>query len=315
MYQDPSMTNHHFKKGVYQGCFPVSVDMQLCIKWAKEFDFDGLEISMEDPAPLLPDALDETTAEILAIGESVGMTKHRQGAINLDSPKSHIEEVSQLISASDIEIHSIATMMLFFYPLSSPIPKIREKGCKIVIKMLEAAEILNAEMILIVPGLVTPSVGYLEVYKKSQAVLRDLETEARRMGITMAIENVWNRFLLSPLEMARYIDEIDSPYVGAYFDVANVLTYGYPADWLKILGSRVKGIHFKDFRLDLGNILGFTHLCHGDIDWISTFNALIEIGYKGYVTLEVPPTKTNPLKGVKESKNCLDLILKGMAAG
>ena len=288
--------------------------MQLCLSWAKELGFDGLEISMEDPAPLLPEAMNETTVEILAIGESVGMTKSRPGAVTLDSPKSHIEDVAQLASGMGVKIHSLATMMLFFYPLSSPIPQIRDKGCQIVLKMLEAAQIFKAETVLIVPGLVTPSVSYTDVYERSLAVLRDLETEAQRKGIVLAIENVWNRFLYSPLEMVRYIDEIASPFVGAYFDVANVLTYGYPADWLKMLGSRVKGVHFKDFRLDIGTILGFTHLFHGDVDWQATFEALIEIGYNGYITLEVPPLKSNPLKGVADSKKSLDLILEGKLA-
>lgn len=298
-------------KGVYQGCFPVSVDMQECLTTAKLFGFDGFEISMEDPEPLLPEALNESTAEILAIGESVGMTKSRQGAVHLNSPRSHIEVVSQQASSIGIKIHSLATMMLFFYPLSSPIAKVRDKGISVVTKMLEAAEIFNAETILVVPGLVTPSTGYDDVYKRSMAVMKELEAEARRKGIILAIENVWNRFLLSPLEMVRYIDEIDSSYVGAYLDVANVMPYGYPADWIKTLGARIKGVHFKDFRLDIGNILGFTHLFHGDVDLNSAYNALKEIRYDGYVTLEVPPLKTNPLKGVEDSKKSLDLILEG----
>ena len=300
-------------KGIYQGCFPASIDMQECLSIAKKFGFDGLEISMEDPEPIWLDALNETTAEIMAIGTSVGMTKARHGAIDLNSSKSHIEFVSEQASRVGVKVHSIATMMLFFYPLSSPDPHIRDKGCSIVIKMLEAAEILKADTILIVPGLVTPSVGYSEVYKRSMGVLRDLELEAQRAGIVLAIENVWNRFLLSPLEMVRYIDELASPYVGAYIDVANLMQYGYPADWIKTLGTRVKGVHFKDFRLDIGNILGFTHLFHGDVDLLSAFNALREIAYDGYIIFEVPFLKTNALKGVEESKNSLDLIFEGQA--
>ena len=299
------------KRGLFQGCFPTHISMSRCLEVTSELGFDGFEVTMEDPTPLLPEAVNETTNEILAIGGSVGMTLIREGALNLNSPASEISKIAQLAASIGIRVHSIATMMLFFYPLSSQVPSVREKGIGIVVKMLEAASSLGADTILIVPGLVTPSVGYKEVYRRSQAVIRDLETEARRLGIVMAIENVWNRFLLSPLEMVRYVDELDSPYVGVYFDVANVLTYGYPHDWLRILGPRVKGVHFKDFRRDVDNILGFTHLLHGDINWPAVSTALKDINYQGYVTVEVPPLKTHPEKGIKEARDSLHLILEG----
>jgi L-ribulose-5-phosphate 3-epimerase len=298
------------KKGIYQGCFATSLDMARCIGLASELGFDGLEVTMEDPEPLLPEARDASTQDILAIGRSVGMTTMRDGALTINSTEAEVQQVGLLAEDTGIRVHSIATMMLFFYPLSSRIPAVRDKGIDVVLKMLRAASTLGADTILIVPGLVTPSVGYREVYERSQSVIRDLEPEARRLGIVLAIENVWNRFLLSPLEMARYLDELGSEYVGAYFDVANVMTFGYPADWLRILGRRVRGIHFKDFRRDIDNILGFTYLLHGDVDWRAVTGALREISYRGYVTVEVPPLKTHPEKGPQDAKTSLDLILK-----
>jgi L-ribulose-5-phosphate 3-epimerase len=297
------------KTGIYQGCFATSLDMARCVRLASELGFDGLEVTMEDPEPLSPEAKEESTQDILAIGRSVGMTTTRDGALTLNSSEAEIQEIGLLAQEAGTRIHSIATMMLFFYPLSSRVPTVRDKGIDITLKILQAASTLGADTVLVIPGLVTPSVGYREAYRRSQSVIRDLETEARRLGVVLAIENVWNRFLLSPLEMARYLDELGSEYVGAYFDVANVMTFGYPADWLRELGHRVKGIHFKDFRQDIDNILGFTHLLHGDVDWHAVVGALREITYQGYVTVEVPPLKTHPENGPRDAKTSLDLIL------
>ncbi len=299
------------KTGVYQGCFAPQMEMGDCLRLAAQLGFDGFEVALEDAEPLLPEALGASTADILAIGRSVGMATARPGALSVRSSEAEVRAVGQMAAAAGIRIHSIATMMLFFYPLSSPLRAVRERGIAVVERMLQAAALLGAETLLIIPGLVTPQVGYREVYERSQAVLRALAQEAARLGVVLAVENVWNRFLQSPLELARYLDEIGSDAVGAYFDVANVLRLGYPQDWLRILGPRVKGIHFKDFRCDVDSILGFTHLLHGDVDWPAVRAALHEIGYTGYLTLEVTPLRTYPEKGLRDAKASLDLILAG----
>lgn len=297
------------KKGLFQGCFPAHISMERCLQLTADLGFDGLELTMEDAAPLLPEAREETPPLILEIGKSVGMTTERPGAITLSSSTAEIKAAKALAERSGTRIHSIATMMLFFYPLSSPIAKVRDKGIQIVLKMLQAASLLDADTILIVPGLVTSQSGYRDVYRRSQEVLQELAAEAARLQITIAIENVWNHFLLSPLEMARYVDELASSYVGVYFDVANVLTYGYPEDWLRILGPRVKAIHFKDFRKDIDNIRGFVPLLHGDVDWTAVARALREIDYQKYVTVEVPPLPTFPLQALRDARHSLDIIL------
>ena len=297
------------RTGVFQGCFRPDLSMAGCLQLAAELGFDGLEATLEDTRPPLTEALDEASEEILAIGRSVGMTRAREGGLTLDSSPADIHHIAKLAARSGVEVHSVATMLLFTYPLSSPISDVRDTGMRVVLQMLRAAAALGASTVLIVPGLVTPETGYRDVYERSQDVIRNLEPEARRLGVAMAIENVWNRFLLSPLEMTRYIDEIGSPFVGAYLDVANVLTYGYPEDWLRILGARVKGIHFKDFRREIDNIRAFTHLLHGDVDWPAVAAALRDIGYQGYVTVEVPPLRVHPEKGLRDARSSLDLIL------
>ena len=297
------------REGVFQGCFPMSMDTDSCLALAGRLGFDGLEMVMEDTSPFLPEALDACTDEILAIGRSVGVTTVRDGALTLDSSRAEVQRLKEHATRCGIGVHSVATMLLFYYPLSSPIPSVREKGIEVVLKMMEAASVFGADTVLIVPGLVTPSVGYRETYQRSQAVIRDLATEAGRLAVVLGVENVWNRFLLSPLEMRRYIEEIGSPNVGVYFDVANILTYGYPQDWLRILGPLVKAVHFKDFRKDVDNILGFTHLMHGDVDWPAVISALRDIAFEGFVTAEVSALKDFPEKGLSDTKAAMDLIL------
>jgi hexulose-6-phosphate isomerase len=283
--------------------------MQRCIETAATLGFDGLELTAEDPEQLLPEAVNEATAEISAIGQSVGMTVERPGAVTLRSTGEHVTEVALAARRAGIRIHSVATMMLFFYPLSSPVKKLRERGIEIVLKMLEIASLVGADTALIVPGIVTPTVGYREVYRRSQEVIRDLASEAGRRDVVLAVENAWNYFLLSPLEVAQFLDEIGSDYVGAYFDVANILPYGYPEDWLRVLGPRVRGVHFKDFRKDIRNLQAFVHLLHGDVNWDAVRQALHDIAYSGYVTVEVPPLRTHPLKALRDAKSSLDIIL------
>lgn len=275
---------------------------------AAELGFDGLEITAEDAEPLLPEAVDALTEEIVQIGQSVGMTIERPGAITLQSDREHVATVSDIARQFGVRIHSLASMAHFFYPLSSPVRKVRDRAIELALKMLSIAEIAGADTVLLVPGMVTPTVGYREAYRRSQAVIRDLAVEAERRRVVLALENVWNYFLLSPLEMARYLDEIGSDAVGAYFDVANVLPYGFPADWLRILGERVRGVHFKDFRKDIRNLQAFVHLLHGDVAWDRVAQALREIAYDGYVTVEVPPLRQQPLKALRDARSSLDVI-------
>jgi len=299
--------------GVFQGCFPINMDTDRCMQLTSKLGFDGLEMVIEDEAPLLPEALDACTDEVLAIGRSVGVIQVREGALTVDSSPSEVQRLNERATAYGIRIHSVASVLLFFYPLSSPVAVVRDKGIDVVLKMMQAASVFGASTVLVIPGLVTPNVGYREAYDRSQAVIRDLATEASRLGVVLGLENVWNRFLLSPLEMARFIEEIASPSVGAYFDVANILTYGYPEDWLRILGSHVRAVHFKDYKKDVDNIRAFVHLLHGDVDWPAVALALSEIDYSGFVTAEVPALRVYPEKGLADTKSAMDLILANIS--
>jgi hexulose-6-phosphate isomerase len=147
--------------------------------------------------------------------------------------------------------------------------------------------------VLLVPAVVSKDVSYDDAYVRSQAEIRKVLPLAEELGIKIGLENVWNQFLLSPLETARYIDELDSPMVGAYFDVGNVVTYGWPEQWIRILGPRIIKLDIKEFsrkrRDEEGLGKGFgVKIGDGDCDWPAVMTALADIDYHGWATAEVP---------------------------
>ncbi len=282
------------KWGIFQGAFQVGLDLPNCFQLAKAAGFEGVELTLEDAAPLLPEAVNDTTETIRAIEKSVGLDKLRPGGLCFRSKSDDIGIIRAQAEAVGVIIPSTATMQLFYYPLSSPIPVVSERAKSIVRKMITATAQLGGDVVLIAPGMVTQSQSYRDTWQRSYAAIAELLPFAQQHGVSMAIENVWNKFLLSPLEFNDFIDSFNSPYVGAYFDVANVLTYGFPDQWIETLAHRVKRIHFKDFRLDIDNVLGFTYLMQGDVPWERVIQSLERIDYDGWIVVEVTPYPTHP---------------------
>jgi hexulose-6-phosphate isomerase len=137
---------------------------------------------------------------------------------------------------------------------------------------------------------------------------------ATELKVVIAVEEVWNKFLLSPLEFARYVDEFESPWVRAYFDVGNVVFYAFPQDWIRTLGSRTVKVHLKDFKLDRENgRFTWTNLGEGDIDWPEVRKAFAEVKYSGYVTTELsgPPKGGSHAEYLKDVATRVDRILAG----
>lgn len=202
-------------------------------------------------------------------------------------------EVLEAKDATGLEIPSVVVSTHWEFPLSSPDPAVRETGIEGVKTALHDAAEFGASAILLVPGVVNEEVSYDEVYHRSQEEIRSLLPLAEDLGIVIAIENVWNQFLLSPLEAARYIDEFDSPQVGWYFDIGNIINFGWPEQWIRILGDRIVNIHLKEFsrskRNDEGLWQGFrVNYMEGDNNWPAIMNALRETGYSGYGIAEPP---------------------------
>jgi L-ribulose-5-phosphate 3-epimerase len=192
-------------------------------------------------------------------------------------------------------------------PLSAPDPKDRAEGEQAVIDGLKGAKAMGADTLLLVPGRVTEDIRYKDVYERSQASIKKIIPTAEETGVVIAVENVWNGFLLSPLEFARYIDEFKSPWVQAYFDVGNVIgAFGFSQDWIRTLGPRIRKIHVKDFKLDGRQ---WVNLLDGSVNWKEVHKALQEIGYKGYMTAELGGGDAKYLKDVAAR---MDKIIAGV---
>ncbi len=169
-------------------------------------------------------------------------------------------------------------------PLSDPKPENVAKGLADMELSLRCAKAAGADAVLLVPAVVNDEVGYAEAWERSQKNIRKLLPLAKELQVTIAVENVWNKFLLSPLEFARYVDEFNDPWLRAYIDVGNMILFGFAQDWIRTVGKRIVRIHLKDFKRQ-----GFqwTNLLDGDVNWPQVRKALDEIGYRGYLTPEL----------------------------
>jgi L-ribulose-5-phosphate 3-epimerase len=193
------------------------------------------------------------------------------------------QQLGRLARQAGVPVHSIVYGG-WGAPFSDPDPKVIEKGLAGMETALRSAKALGAETVLLVPAIVTETIGYGDAYKRSQEHIRKLLPLAEQLRVVIAVENVWNKFLLSPLEFARYVDEFESPWLKAYFDVGNVIIYGYSQDWIRTLGKRIVKIHLKDFKR---NGYQWTNLLEGDVNWEQVRRALDEVGYDGFLTTEL----------------------------
>ncbi len=282
------------KKSISYWSFPGGVedksplDFEGCLKKAKEAGFEGIE---------------------LVVAET--------GELNLNSTRQDLGRIVQMAKDVGIELSSLATGLLWDYSLTSSDGKTREKAKDIVRKMLEFASYLGVDTILVIPGTVdvffkpdAEVVPYDLAYKRSLEALKECIPTAERYKVSIGIENVWNKFLLSPLETKDFIDKIGSPYLGAYFDVGNTLLTGYPEHWIRVLGKRIKKVHIKDFKTAMGNINGFVDLLEGDVNWTEVMKALGEIGYDGWLTAEIlPPYSQHPEALLYNTSTSMDFIL------
>ncbi len=206
---------------------------------------------------------------------------------------SHLDvaEVLKARESTGLAIPSVCNTHHWAKPLSHPDPKVREEGLESLKQSLRDAKAYGAKSVLMVPGTVTDQISYADAYTRSQAEIRKAIPLAEELGVKIAIENVWNQFLLSPLEAARFVDEFNSPMVGWHFDAGNILNYGWPEQWVRILGKRMIMLHVKEFsrkkRDAEGLWKGFNvALLEGDNNWPAIMQAVDEIGYSGWAITE-----------------------------
>lgn len=263
--------------------FPEGLNIRQRMEMAKRYGFEGIELTVEAEGEITPASAAADMARWVDLAGEIGL-----------------------------ELRTLATGLGWSLPAIGPDPEVTAQGRDLVKKCLELGQALGAETILVVPGAVTPDYPYDRAYDDCVEVFSDLADYAEDAGVYIGLEYVWNKFLLSPLEFAGIIDEIGEDYVQAYFDVGNVIPTGFPDQWIRILGDRIKAIHFKDFResIGTGTFDGFVDLLEGDVPWTRVMAALDEIGYDGPVTAEMmPPYAHYPERLIEATSNAMDAIL------
>lgn len=268
-----------WKKGINQWVFPPDTPVERAMELARDAGFSAFEVCFGPDGPLPLD---------MSEGEAAALRRHAEGL--------------------GLALSSVASGMGWQFPLSSPDPGIRGRGLESNRRMLQLASWLGADTLLVVPGLVTPETRYDEALETALESVRLLAETAARLNVNIGIENVWNKFLLSPVEMRDFIDLCESPRVGAYVDTGNMMPYGYPEQYLRILGRRVLKVHAKDFRVSAGNMDGFVMLLEGDVDWPAVAEALRDIGYDGPLTAEFGPYRHGGGAQLRQISAALDAV-------
>lgn len=249
--------------------------------------------------------------------EGVELSLNCGSELTLDSTSEEIKKIKKLADEIGISLYSLCCDLCWDLRVSDDDEIIRKQAKAMIKRQLEIAKELGADTILVIPGVVNSSfshpekkVAYDVVYQRSLQAISELKKYAEQLQVNIGLENVWNKFLLSPLEMRDFIDKINSDYVGSYLDVGNTLHISYPEDWIRILGKRIKKVHFKDYRVEAGGLHGFVDLLAGDVNYPEVIKALQEIGYDGWVTAEmIPNYKYHTEQIVYNTSKSMDKIL------
>ena len=201
---------------------------------------------------------------------------------------------SEVLAARDqtgLAIPSVVISTHWLKPLSDPNPAARAAGLEGLLQGLRDAKAYGASSVLLVPAVVKKDVPYADAYTRSVAEITKAIPLAESLGVTIAIENVWNQFLMSPLEAAAYVDAFKTPIVRWHFDAGNIVNTGWPEHWIRTLGPRIAKVHIKEFsrkvRDEKGPYAGFrVDLFEGDCDWPKVMAAFDDVGYNGWMIAE-----------------------------
>ncbi len=250
--------------------------------------------------------------------EAVELALSGGGELCLSTTEKEAKSIVRAAADAGIRISSLATGLFWGKPLSSDDPGVRAEALDIARKLIETAAWLEAGAVLLIPGAVDvffdPSaavVNYDTVYKRATDSVFLLLSQAEAAKVAIGIENVWNKFLVDPFAMRAFVDQFNSDWVGSYFDVGNSMLVGYPEQWIRILGKRIKRVHLKDFRRSVGTADGFVDLLSGDANWPEVMKALREVGYHGPLTAEmIPIYKHSPEVLIENTSRAMDAILR-----
>lgn len=212
---------------------------------------------------------------------------------------------------SGIPVVSVMNSDHWGCPLSDPDAEVRKKSIQCIIQSLDTAEALGADTVLVVPAVVKPDVTYEDAWQRSYETIGEVLPIAEEKKVALAVENVWNKFLLSPIEFADYVDGFESKWLMAYFDVGNIVLYGYPQHWIRTLGHRLRKVHIKGFHAETK---AWVQLLEGSIDWQAVMTALKEVGYDDVLTAELRGAGEDPKAGTLKISQDMDHILSLLPA-
>ncbi|HYG75890.1 MAG TPA: sugar phosphate isomerase/epimerase family protein [Planctomycetota bacterium] len=283
------------KKGItywsFEGGLEGKADTEAVMKQAKAAGFDSIELAVPG------------------------------GALSFDSSEAQCSDIARLAKSIGIEISSVATGVYWGTSLTANDPAVRKQAVEYTKKLLQIARWLGTDAILVVPGAVdvffdpkAEHIPYAECYKRSQQSLKACVKTAEKLKVSICLENVWNKFLLSPIEYRDFIDSFDSRYVKSYFDCGNVRLTGFPEHWIELLGRRIGRVHWKDFKFvfygggetgdaapiaegcrkiaagsSWAGAYSFCDLGAGDVNWKAVMSSLRKVRYNAYVTAEMLP--------------------------
>jgi hexulose-6-phosphate isomerase len=213
--------------------------------------------------------------------------------VELDSPSDlDLDQALAAAAATGLVIPGVVDSVHWSKTLGDPDPAVRAEGLAGLQTALRDCKRVGGTSVLLVPAVVNASIPYDAAWERSIAEVRRALPLAAELEVQIVFENVWNGFLLSPLEAARYVDSFESPWVGWHFDIGNVVNFGWPEQWIRILGPRIKKLDVKEFsrkkRDDEGLWKGFgVEIGEGDNNWPAVMAALDDIGYEGWAAAEV----------------------------
>lgn len=276
------------KKGISIWSFPAG-KLAESFALAADAGFEGVEVALDESA----------------------------GEITLQSTEKQLLEIKRQANDCGIALYSVASGLYWSYFLNDEDEVCRTKAQDIVKKQLETASILGCDSILVIPGCVNAEfaapgkvMDYETCYARSLESVMKVKEYAEEYRVNIGLENVWNKFLLSPLEMRSFIDQVGSEYVGSYLDIGNTLANGYPEHWIRTLGQRIKKVHFKDYRVEAGGLHGFVDLLAGDVNYPAVMKELEKIGYDDWVTAEmIPNYKYHTEAIIYNTSHAMDRIL------
>ncbi len=213
--------------------------------------------------------------------------------VELDAPNAlPLKEVLEARDQTGLLLPGTVNSLHWKSPLTDPDPQKREDCIESMKKALNDTKAYGGTTVLLVPGVVNEGTTYKDAYDRAKKGIQKILPTAEKTGVKIALENVWNSFLISPVEAARFVDEINHPLLGWYFDVGNVLRYGWPVHWIEALGKRIMKLDIKEYSLKKMNEEGLwkgfnVELLEGDCNWPEVNKALAKIGYSGWASAEV----------------------------